>query len=217
MRVPRLVGAIALVLATMTTSVPLGAEQTRTGQFSGDYLRLQLPELFTYDELVTLSQPDPLPPAIEAKLRTLQTTPFLSNEAFYRGARPHRVSLFTIDRSFGRGPVVDRLFLRRHLAPRAEVAFSSRRADEAGAAGSDAGQTAPTLELLRDGEAIDAWPLGGEWREFRASVPVAAVPAERSRDWPRTTTLLRWRLRGAPSSSFELRDISVALDSTPRD
>ncbi|MCK7494607.1 MAG: hypothetical protein MZW92_28145 [Comamonadaceae bacterium] len=108
------------------------------------------------------------------------------------------VHLYTIDRSFGRGATVDRLFLRRHLAPRADVEFSARRADEAGAASGDAGQAAPTLELLRDGEVIDAWPLGAEWREFRASVPVAAVPAELGSNWPRTGTLLRWRLRGTP-------------------
>ena len=127
------------------------------------------------------------------------------------------VRLFTLDRSFGRGTSVDRLFLRRSLAPRADVAFSARRADEAGAASGDAGQPAPTLELLRDGEVIDAWPLGAEWREFRASVPVAAVPAEPNDDWPRAGTLFRWRLRGAPSSTFELRDLSVALDRTPLD
>ena len=127
------------------------------------------------------------------------------------------VHLYTIDRSFGRGATVDRLFLRRHLAPRADVEFSARRADEAGAASGDAGQTAPTLELLRDGEVIDAWPLGAEWREFRASVPVAAVPAELGSHWPRTGTLLRWRLRGAASSTFELRGLSVALDRTPLD
>jgi hypothetical protein len=131
--------------------------------------------------------------------------------------RSSRVGLYTIDRSFGRGASVDRLFLRRHLAPRADVEFSARRADEAGAASGDAGQTAPTLELLRDGEVIDAWPIGAEWREFRASVPVAAVPAERRGDWPRTGTLFRWRLRGAPSSAFELRGLSVAPGRTPRE
>jgi hypothetical protein len=125
------------------------------------------------------------------------------------------VRLFTIDRSFGQGASVDRLFLRRHLAPRADVEFSARRADEAGATSGDTGQPPPTLELLRDGEVIDAWPIGSEWREYSASVPVATVAAERSRDWPRTGTLLRWRLRGAPSSTFELRDLSV--DRTPLD
>lgn len=119
--------------------------------------------------------------------------------------RSPAVRLFTIDRSFGRGTSIDRLFLRRHLAPRATVAFSARLAGAA-----VAGQALPTLELLRDGEVIDAWPIGGEWRTLSASVAVAAVAAERSRDWPRTGTLLRWRLRGAPESPFELKDLSVA-------
>jgi hypothetical protein len=127
------------------------------------------------------------------------------------------VHVYTIDRSFGRGSSVDRLFLRRHLTPRAEVEFSARRAGEAGAASGDAGQTAPTLELLRDREVIDAWPLGAEWREFRASVPVAALATEPGGEWPRTGTLPRWRLRGAPASTFEIRDLSVARDREPLD
>jgi hypothetical protein len=125
------------------------------------------------------------------------------------------VHLYTIDRSFGRGSSVDRLFLRRHLTPRADVEFSARRAGEAGAVSGHAGQPAPTLELLRDGEVIDAWPLGAEWRDFRASVPVAAGATEPGGEWPRTGTLLRWRLRGAPASTFELRDLSVARDREP--
>jgi endonuclease/exonuclease/phosphatase family metal-dependent hydrolase len=76
----------------------LDAEQARRAEFSGDYVRLQIPELFTYDELVTLSRPDPLPPALETKLKTLTTTPFISNEAFFRGARPHR----PLDKELGR-------------------------------------------------------------------------------------------------------------------
>jgi hypothetical protein len=94
----RRIGIAALALLMVSASAPLDAGQARRGEFSGDYVRLQIPELLTYDELVTLSRPDPLPPALEAKLRTLTTTPFISNEAFYRGARPHR----PVDKELGR-------------------------------------------------------------------------------------------------------------------
>ncbi|MDH4063121.1 MAG: endonuclease/exonuclease/phosphatase family protein [Acidobacteriota bacterium] len=94
---PSLGAVLALVLALLS---PVGshAEQARRGGFGGKYVRLQIPELFTYDELVALSKSDPLPPAIEAKLKALTTTPFISNEAFYRGARPHR----PLDKELGR-------------------------------------------------------------------------------------------------------------------
>jgi hypothetical protein len=57
---------------------------------SGSYARLRQPGMFTYQELVTLGATDTLPDALARKLRTITTTPFLSNEAYYRGARPHR-------------------------------------------------------------------------------------------------------------------------------
>ena len=50
------------------------------------------------------------------------------------------VSAYAIDRSFGRGPQVDRLVLRRDLAPRADMVFSARAALEAGSAGGNGGQ-----------------------------------------------------------------------------
>ncbi len=52
--------------------------------------RYSQPDLFAYDELAVLGRDAPLEPAMQAKLDQLLTTPFLSNEAYYRGARPHR-------------------------------------------------------------------------------------------------------------------------------
>lgn len=50
------------------------------------------PELLRYEELVTLSDTprEALDPALRNRLATLLTTPFVNNEAFYRGAEPHR-------------------------------------------------------------------------------------------------------------------------------
>jgi hypothetical protein len=90
------IGAVLLLLGMIPGSAR--ADQARMGQFSGDYVKLQIPELFTYDELVTLSKSDPLALPLEAKLRALTETPFISNEAFYRGARPHR----PVDKELGR-------------------------------------------------------------------------------------------------------------------
>jgi len=98
MRNPLAPCAVLTLAVSLLCPLSAGAEQARTAQFTGDYVRLQIPELFTYDELVTLSQLAPLPQAIEAKLQRLTTTPFVSNEAFYRGARPHR----PVDKELGR-------------------------------------------------------------------------------------------------------------------
>lgn len=48
------------------------------------------PDLFSYDELTVLSSSEELEPRLQAKLNQLLTTPFVSNEAHYRGAMPHR-------------------------------------------------------------------------------------------------------------------------------
>jgi endonuclease/exonuclease/phosphatase family metal-dependent hydrolase len=46
-----------------------------------------MPPLFSYEELVQLSLQRGLTPKLTDKLRVLTTTPFINNEAFYRGAR----------------------------------------------------------------------------------------------------------------------------------
>ena len=52
-----------------------------------DYVRESMPPLFSYEELVQLSLQRGLTPKLTDKLRVLTTTPFINNEAFYRGAR----------------------------------------------------------------------------------------------------------------------------------
>ncbi len=58
--------------------------------FSGEYIVLQMPERLTYDELVELGTVDTVRPPLKAKLDKVLTHPFISNEAYYSGARPLR-------------------------------------------------------------------------------------------------------------------------------
>lgn len=70
---------LAFVLLVCT-----GAGQTQ------DPPRYLQPDLFSYDELQVLGQADELDPGLQTKLNQLLTTPFVSNEAHYRGSKPHR-------------------------------------------------------------------------------------------------------------------------------
>ncbi|WP_448992415.1 endonuclease/exonuclease/phosphatase family protein [Luteitalea sp.] len=95
---PGVVCLLATVLVTVLAPSPVRAQATPRPQPSrADYVRLQIPDLLSFDELVTLSRPEPLPAALQARLTRLTTTPFISNEAWYRGARPHR----PVDRRLG--------------------------------------------------------------------------------------------------------------------
>ena len=58
-----------------------------------EYVRQSGPEFLSYPELVSLSEHDEIPPALNSKLTTLLITPFVNNEAFYRKARPHHPAL----------------------------------------------------------------------------------------------------------------------------
>jgi len=126
------------------------------------------------------------------------------------------IRVYAIDRSSGRGTYVDRLFLRREIAPRADVAFSARVALDAGLT-AGGGQAATTLELLRDGELVEAWELDAGWRQFRVTVPVDAVAPAVKEGWPRAGALLRWRVRGGTGAGFEMRSLSVVRSPEPFD
>jgi endonuclease/exonuclease/phosphatase family metal-dependent hydrolase len=58
-----------------------------------DYVRDSEPKLFSYDELVQLSLNQPMSPELTEKLRIITATPFINNEAYYRGARPRPLGL----------------------------------------------------------------------------------------------------------------------------
>lgn len=64
--------------------------QTRAGK--EDYVRLSAPKLLTFDELVELEKTEEPSAPLAARLDQLLHTPFLSNEAFYGGAKPNRPS-----------------------------------------------------------------------------------------------------------------------------
>jgi len=55
-----------------------------------DLIRLQTPPLLSYAELVELGTIDEVSPVLKTKLDKLLTTPFVSNEAYYKGIRPLR-------------------------------------------------------------------------------------------------------------------------------
>lgn len=57
-----------------------------------DFVRFSKPELLTFDQLVDLEKNDPPSPALAEKIEHLVTTPFLSNEAYFNGAKPKRPS-----------------------------------------------------------------------------------------------------------------------------
>ncbi len=61
--------------------------------FSGEYILRQVPECLTYAELVELGNVDVVRPRLKEKLETVLTNPFISNGAFYNGARPFRPNI----------------------------------------------------------------------------------------------------------------------------
>ena len=128
-----------------------------------------------------------------------------------RGVPVHRIRIYRVDRSAGRGSLVDRLVLRRDLAPRAEVQFSARTLG-----GAANGQTA-VLELLRDGEVVAECAVDAEWRACTASVPVTDDVSNWRSEWPRTATLLRWQVRGDRAAAFELQEIKIGKGSDSRE
>ena len=56
------------------------------------YVRMSSPQLLTFDKLLQLEKTGEPNPQLAAALNKLLHTPFLSNEAFYSGARPNRPS-----------------------------------------------------------------------------------------------------------------------------
>ena len=84
----RISGWTTGVLFLLIWSSTLG--QTRAGK--EDYVRLSTPKLLTFEELVELEKTDEPSKQLAARLDQLLGTPFLSNEAYYAGAKPKRPS-----------------------------------------------------------------------------------------------------------------------------
>jgi endonuclease/exonuclease/phosphatase family metal-dependent hydrolase len=79
-------GAIVLLLSVFAGSLGL----TRADKEG--YVRLAMPELLKFDELVELEKTDEPSAQLAARLDQLLHTPILSNEAFYNGAKPNHPS-----------------------------------------------------------------------------------------------------------------------------
>jgi endonuclease/exonuclease/phosphatase family metal-dependent hydrolase len=79
LRTARWACLVVTICATLAAASPLRAQ---------DYVLDLEPKLFSYDELVQLSLDQEMSPELAEKLRTLTTTPFINNEAYYRGAKP---------------------------------------------------------------------------------------------------------------------------------
>jgi len=57
-----------------------------------EFVRFSKPEFLTFNELVELEKNDEPPAALAEKLEHLLTTPIISNEAYFDGAKPKRPS-----------------------------------------------------------------------------------------------------------------------------
>ena len=120
------------MIATVVTVVTLQAQ---------DYERYSQPKLFSYDELVQLSLNQEMTPELAEKLRVITTTPFVSNEAYLREAKPRplevkglgptlRVAFWNIERGLGLDNI--QLFLKDKDAFMAKVAEERKKATESG-------------------------------------------------------------------------------------
>ena len=135
----------------------------------------------------------------------------LAEQKWSEEFRSQRIRIYRVDRSAGRGSPVDRLMLRRDLAPRAEVHFSARTLADA------ANGQSGVLELLRDGDVVGECAVNEEWRSCTASVPVTDDVSDWRSEWPRTATLLRWQVRGDRAAEFELQGIKIGRSSDSRE
>ncbi len=99
------------------------------------------PKLFSYDELVQLSLDQQVSPELAGKLRSVTTTPFIKNEAYYRGARPRplevkelgptlRVAFWNIERGLKLDDI--QLFLTDKHRFMAKVEAERKNAEESG-------------------------------------------------------------------------------------
>jgi endonuclease/exonuclease/phosphatase family metal-dependent hydrolase len=132
------------------------------------YVRDSEPKLFSYDELVQLSQDQPMSPELAEKLHIVTTTPFVNNEAFYAGSKPRpldvkglgptlRVAYWNIERGFKLDDI--QLFLTDKDRFMAKVEAERKKAKESGhkVRAVALGQIPREIEIL---QAADVWILG---------------------------------------------------------
>ena len=132
-----------------------------------DYTKDSKPQLFSYDELVQLGSRQELSPELADKLHVVTTTPFINNEAHYRGERPRpleveglgptlRVALWNIERGLELDDI--QLFLTDKERFMAKVVEERKHAKESGQRIRGVGlEKIPLqIEILR---AADVWIL----------------------------------------------------------
>jgi len=139
---PDSIGQNNVTGAQVADGKPDASEADEAGRPNGEgYVRVSIPQLFTYDELVQLSLDQPMNPELSAKLKMLTTTPFINNEAYYRGARPRpleirglgpslRVALWNIERGLSLDDI--QLFLTDRDRFMAKVEEERKKAKETG-------------------------------------------------------------------------------------
>ena len=120
----------------------LGAALLAAGHAQAqEYVRDSQPKLFSYDELVQLSLDKEMSPELAEKLRVVTTTPFINNEAYFRGTKPRpldvhglgpslRVAYWNIERGLELDYIL--LFLKDKDAFMAKVAEERKHAKENG-------------------------------------------------------------------------------------
>jgi endonuclease/exonuclease/phosphatase family metal-dependent hydrolase len=131
------------------------------------YTRDSRPQLFSYDELVQLGSDQELSPELAEKLHAVTTTPFINNEAYYRGARPHpleverigptlRIAFWNIERGLELDDI--QLFLTDRERFMAKVTEERKHAKEGGKRirNVDLEKIPQDIELL---QAADVWIL----------------------------------------------------------
>jgi len=132
-----------------------------------EYTKDAKPTLFSYHELVQLGSPEELSPELADKLRVVTTTPFINNEAYYRGGRPRpldveglgptlRVAFWNIERGLELDDI--QLFLTDKERFMAKVAEERAHAKEGGkrVRTVDLEKIPQDIELLK---ASDVWIL----------------------------------------------------------
>ena len=80
---------VQLILFSILILCSIASAQDRSG---ADYTRTSQPAMLSYQELAALGE-EPVDPALDAKLHTLLTTPFVNNEAYFNGTKPLRPDL----------------------------------------------------------------------------------------------------------------------------
>lgn len=132
-----------------------------------EYTKDVKPPLFAYGELLQLASPEELSPELADKLHVITTTPFIDNEAYYRGARPRpldveglgptlRVAFWNIERGLELDDI--KLFLTDKERFIAKVAQERAHAKEGGkrVRAVDLEKIPQEIDLLK---ASDVWIL----------------------------------------------------------